>query len=276
LGRVIAGCWAEAESNLAKLIALKHPNPPEELITDLLAGELRQSVALASGSHMVEHAFLEDLEEQVPNLNVSDARRFGGLIATVVPHNKSHEGCVSAADLGVLILRPQIWLNGWGNQTIECSRDYATGLLAQAKLGHHKKHRKGYRWNTLKKKQKELFPKRREYYSLLLYHLKGKDLNEFDPLRWQLCHESKVEDLTTWLRSDRFPDEKTSSDILRMLFNGQIGATDRETIQSVIAPTQEDHRVIEIRIFWPDGSGPPPSLHLQQEHHQQTVVHVYQ
>ncbi|MGA2876393.1 MAG: hypothetical protein ABSE82_12745 [Nitrososphaerales archaeon] len=272
LGQVISGCWDEAESSLAKLIALKYPNPTEELITDLLAAELRQSVARASGSHKVEHAFLEDLEEQVPNLNVSDARRFGGLIASVAPHNKSQEGKVSAADLGILILRPQVWLNGWDNETIECSRDYATGLLAQAKLGHRKKRRKGYSWNTLQKKQEQLFPNRRAYYSLLLYRLKGKDLNEFDPLRWQLCHESETEDLKQWLRTDLFPEEKTSSDILRMLFDGQIGTKDRETIQSVIAPPQRDPRVIEIRIFWPDGSGPPPSFHLEQQHHQQEDV----
>jgi len=277
LGQLIAGCWAEAESSLAELIALKHPNPPEELITELLAGELRHSVAAASDGHKFEHAFLEDLEAQIPNLSVSDARRFGGLIASVAPHNKSHEGRVSAADLGILILRPQVWLNGWGNETIECSRDHATGLLAQAKLGHHKKRRKGYSWNTLQKKQEKLFPDRRAYYSLLLYRLKGKDLNEFDPLRWQLCHESKVEDLKKWLQSDLFPEEKTSSDILRMLFDGQIGTEDRETIQSVIAPPQGDPRVIEIRIFWPDGSGPPPSFHLEQQHHQQeNVQRIYQ
>jgi hypothetical protein len=167
-------------------------------------------------------------------------------------------------------------LNGWGNQTIECSRDHARGLLAQAKLAHSKKHRKGYSWNTLQEKQEELFPKHREYYSLLLYRLKRDGL-ELDPLRWQLCHESTVEGLKQWLRSDVFPDEKTSSDVLRMLFDGDIGVTDRETIQSVIAPTLGDPRVIGIRIFWPDGSGPPPSFNLQRERHQQAeVVHVHQ
>ena len=277
LAQVIAGCWAEAESRLTELISEKHPNPSEELITDLLAGELRASVARASGTHRIEDAFLEDLDSQIPNLK-SDARRFGGLIASVNPHTKAHEGQVSAADLGIVILRPQVWLkNGWGNETIECSRDHATGLLAQAKLAHHKKRRKGYSWNTLQKKQEKLFPDRRAYYSLLLYRLKGKDLNEFDPLRWQLCHESKVEDLKKWLQSDLFPEEKTSSDILRMLFDGQIGTEDRETIQSVIAPPQGDPRVIEIRIFWPDGSGPPPSFHLEQQHHQQeNVQRIYQ
>lgn len=272
LAQVIAGCWAEVESRLAELIAQKHPNPSEELITDLLAGELRASVARASGSHSVEHAFLEDLKSQIPNLSVSDARRFGGLIASVTPHTKSHEGRVSAADLGIVILRPQVWLNGWGNETIECSRDHATGLLAQAKLGHHKKRREGYSWNTLKKKQEDLFPDRRAYYSLLLYRLKGKELNEFHPLRWQLCRDNTVEDVKEWLRSGLFPEEQPSSALLKKLFDGKIGTPDPNIIQSVIAPTQGDFRVIEIRIFWPDGSGPPPSFHHQQRHHQQENI----
>ncbi len=159
LARVIAGCWAEAEIKLTELISEKHPNPPEELITDLLAGELRASIAQASRAHRVENAFLEDLESQIPNLNVSDARRFGGLVAAVTPHTKPHESQVSAADLGIVILRPQVWLNGWGNETIECSRDHATGLLAQAKLGQHRKRCEGYIWNSLKKKPRGSVPK---------------------------------------------------------------------------------------------------------------------
>lgn len=277
LAQVIAGCWADAESTLTALIAQKHPNPSEELITDLLAGELRASVVHASDTHRVENAFLEDLDSQIPNLSVSDARRFGGLIASVTPHTKSHEGRVSAADLGIVILRPQVWSNGWGNETIECSRDHATGLLAQAKLGHHKKRRKGYSWNTLRKKQEDLFPDRRAYYSLLLYRLKGKDLSEFHPLRWQLCRDHTLEDVKQWLRSDLFPEEQPSSAFLKKLFDGEIGTPDSNVIQSVIAPTQGDSRVIEIRIFWPDGSGPPPSFHLEQQQHQEAnMQRLYQ
>jgi hypothetical protein len=109
-----------------------------------------------------------------------------------------------------------------------------------------------------------------------LYRLKGRDLDELGPLRWQLCHESKVEDLTEWLGSDLFPGEKSSSDILRMLFDGDIGTKDPETIQSVIAPDQADPRVIEIRIFWPDGSGPPPSFQIEQQHYQEDIQRIYQ
>jgi hypothetical protein len=272
LAQVIAGCWDEAESALTELIDEKHPNPSEELITDLLAGELRASVARASDTHRVEHAFLEDLDSQIPNLNISDARRFGGLIASVAPHTKSHEGQVSAADLGIVILRPQVWLNGWDNETIECSRDHATGLLAQAKLGHHKKRRKEYSWNTLTKKQEDLFPARRAYYSLLLYRLKGMELSELQPLRWQLCGNHTAEQVKQWLSSSLFPEEQPSSALLKNLFDGKIGTPDPNIIQSVIAPTKEDFRAIEIRIFWPDGSGPPPSFHHQRQQHQESNV----
>jgi hypothetical protein len=276
LAHVIAGCWAEAESGLTALIAEKHPNPSEELITDLLAGELRASVARASGTRRVEHAFLEDLDSQIRSLNVSDARRFGGLIASVTPHTKSHEGRVSAADLGIVILRPQVWLNRRGNDTIECSRDHATGLLAQAKLGLHKKRREGYSWNSLKKNQEELFPDRRAYYSLLLYRLKGKEMSEFQPLQWQLCRDHRVEDVKQWLRSGLFPGEQPSSALLKHLFDGKIDTLDPGIIQSVIAPTKGDFRAIEIRIFWPDGSGPPPSFHHQQRHQEANVQRLCQ
>jgi hypothetical protein len=276
LAQVIAGCWAEAESRVTELIAKQHPNPPEELITDLLAGELRASVARASGTRRVQNAFLEDLDSQIPSLNFSDARRFGGLIASVTPHTKSHEGRLSAADLGIVILRPQVWLKGWVNQTIECSRDHATGLLAQAKLGHYKERRKGYSWNSLKKGQEDLYPDRRAYYSLLLYRLKGKELNEFQPMRWQLCRDHMLEDVKQWLRSGLFPEEQPSSALLKSLFDGKIGTMDSNIIQSIIAPTKGDFRSIEIRIFWPDGSGPPASFHREQQHQEVRIQRLHQ
>jgi hypothetical protein len=78
LARVIAACWAEGEFRLIQIIAEKHPNASEELITDLLAGELRASVAHASCTYRIDRAFLEDLHSQIPNLSVGDSRRFGG------------------------------------------------------------------------------------------------------------------------------------------------------------------------------------------------------
>jgi hypothetical protein len=272
LAQVIAGCWTEAESSLAQIIAQAHPRPSEELITDLLAGELRMSVERASSNRKIERAFLEDLESEILDLSHADASRFAGLVASVNPHNKTHEGTVSAADFGLVVLRPQVQLTGWSNKTIECSRDHATGILAQAKLGHKKKRHKGYSWGRFKKTQEKLYPIRQSYYSLLLYRLKGEKLNDLDSVRWQLCHENTIEEAKNWLRADGFPKEKTSPELLKLLFDRQIGTDDPNIIKSVIAPTPEEPRVIEIRISWPDHSGPPPSFDLQQEHHQQEAL----
>jgi hypothetical protein len=275
LGQVIANCWTEAESSLTKLIAKKHPKPGEELITSLLAGELRAAVDRASDSGRVEHAFLDDLRSQIPYLSNSDARRFGGLVASVTPHDKSHEGEVSAADLGLVVLRPQVSLSSWGSETIQCSRDHATGLLAQAKRGQRNK-RSRYSWDDFTESQRDLYRKRRPYYSLVLYRLQGEKVNVLDPVRWQLCHESNLREARKWLRFDAFPEEKTSPEILKLLFKGDIGTNDLKIIQSVIAPSKGDPRVIEIKVFWPDGSGPPPSFHLEQQHHEQTTVLIHQ
>lgn len=277
LANVIVDCWNDAEKHLPRLFVHRHPDPSEEWITESLAGELRDTIERASKSREIEHAFLDDLRAQIPGFSFSDASRFNGLIASVNPHTKPHEGKVSAADFGLVIIRPQVRLSGWGHDTIECSRDHATGLLAQAKLGHQKKRTSGYSWNGLQQNQEDLFPKRRGYYSLLLYRLKGMRANELDALRWQLCHDNCVEDVKNWLKSDSFPKEISSSDVLRKLFDRQIGTEDPEIIKTVIAPDmKDDPHVIEIRISWPDGSGPPPSLHLRQEHHQQVHVHIRQ
>jgi hypothetical protein len=102
-----------------------------------------------------------------------------------------------------------------------------------------------------------------------LYRLKGKELSEFQPLCWQLCRDHTLDEVKQWLRSGLFPEEQPSSALLKNLFEGKIGTPDPNIIQSVVAPTKRDFRAIEIRIFWPDGSGPPPLLHRQQQQHQE-------
>lgn len=273
LGKLIADCWAKAETNLTQLIAEKYPNPREEFITDLLAGELRDVVGVASQERRVEAAFLDDLKGVLGDLYVSDARRFRGLIAEVNPHTHSHEGNVSAADLGILVVRPVVDRGRW-RERIGCSRDHATGLLAQAKLGKPRALRGGYKWDSLTDQQEDLFPDHCQYYSLLLYRLKGETANQLDPLRWQLCHNRVLNEVKGWLRSDSFPEELSSPVLLGRLFDSAIGTNDRNIIDSVIAPKKGDPRIIEIRIFWPDGSGPPSSLRLHNTHHQNEVLHI--
>ena len=166
------------------------PQPGEELITDLLAGELRAAVDRASDSERIEHAFLDDLRSQIQHLSISDARRFGGLVASVTPHDRSHEGEVSAADLGLVVLRLQVSLSSWGSGRSQCTRDHATGLLAQAKRGQRNK-RNRYSWGDFTESQRDLYRKRRPYYSLVLYRLQGEKVNVLDPVRWQLCREKQ-------------------------------------------------------------------------------------
>jgi len=272
LAQVIAGCWIEAESSLAQIIAQKHPRPSEELITDLLVGELRLSIERASSNRKIEQAFLQDLKSEISHLSHFDASRFAGLVASVTPHNKTHEGKISAADFGLVVLRPQVQLSARSRKTIECSRDHATGILAQAKLGRRKKRHNGYRWGRFQPTQEKLYPIRQSYYSLLLYRLRGEKRNELESVRWQLCHENTIEEAKNWLRADAFPKEKTSPELLKLLFDRRVGIDDPSIINSVIAPTPGDPRVIEIRISWPDGFGPPPLVNLQQQHHQQKVL----
>jgi hypothetical protein len=260
------------------MIAKTQPNPPEELITALLEGHLRGAFEEASKNRQIESAFVEDLRSQIRGFSRADAQRFTGLIATVNPHTKPHEATVSGADFGLLIVRPQIRTSGWAHETVHCSRDHATGLLAQAKLGHQKKRGLGHRWNGLKQNQADLLPNLRSYYSLLLYRLNGMNGTELEPLRWQLCHDSTVEDVKSWLRLDAFPDEIPSSEVLIRLFHRQIGTEDPDIIKNVIAPEKAKARVIEIYISWPPGAEPPSSCSLEKDHrrHEANVQKLYQ
>lgn len=272
---MIADCWTKAEANLTHEIASNYPKPHEELITDLLAGELRKVIGAASRNRRVEAAFLDDLKATFDHLDFRDAQRFGGLIAEVNPHGRPQEGNVSGADFGILVMRPVVNRGRW-DDSIECSRDHAIGLLAQAKLGRDHQRRDVYKWGRLTSPQEKLFPQRCQYYSLLLYRLKGERSNQLDPLRWQLCHDRTLKDVKVWLRSGLFPEEMASPVLLGRLFDGTIGTNDRHIIDTIIAPKTGDPRVIEIRIFWPDGSGPPPSLRVQHAHHQRELLHVHQ
>ena len=274
VGEVIARCWSVAEAELTKDIAEAQPKPSEELITQTLTGKLRRAVEAASSRRDVEHALLADIKAQVHDVSDDDLRSFKGLVASVNEHDKAHEGAVSAADLGLVILRPRLSMTSSFGQRVKCDRDLARGLLAQAKRSE----RAGtgrFSWNSFTSKQEKLYPKRRPYYSLLLYRLDGEKLNALEPIRWQLCHKYTFLKTEKWLKDDVFPDQKASVEILAMLFHGDIGTDDRTIIDTVIAPKPKDPRVIEIRVSWPDRQGPPPDLEIRKthtQHEQQRLV----
>jgi hypothetical protein len=263
LGQLIESCWNCAETETAKGVAQKHPTPTEEEITFLFSGELRMAIAAASAAGEVVRAFLRDLRNSIPNLDFGITQRVGGLIARVNLHGRWHEGKVSGADLGIVIMRPVVWIAGAGTK-IEFRRNRGTGLLAQAKLGRRLDPDGAHKWGTLTKPQQRLLPKRRDYYSLLLYRLDGE--KELKPFGWQLCKAHTVRQAEQWLQSNAFPEEISSSEVLGKLFAGTIGTQDSKLIETIIDPNASDARSIEIDIFWPDGAGPPPSYPLSETH----------
>jgi len=266
LAKVVERCWRNAELITADIIARKHPSPSEEQITFLFSGELRSAVDSASRAREIERAFLSDLHSHVPTL--VDARRAGGLLARVNVHNRRHEGHVSAADFGVVITRPLVRVSADGFR-IEFQRDHATGLLAQAKLGLLPIAKSGRRvWGSLTKPQTQLFPKRRDYYSLLLYRLNGHNSELLERFGWQLCRQHTLRQVRKWLTTDAFPEEITSSEVLLRLFTRTIGTEDPKLIRTIIDPVGSGVHSIEIRIFWPDGKGPRGPLAIQEPHHQ--------
>lgn len=266
LAQLIARCWNRAEESVRLLVAQKYTAPSEELLTDLFAGELREAVAQASRAREVEAAFLSDLRRAIPefdHLEHNVAPRVRGLVARVNLHGHPHEGSLSAADIGIVATRPSVDL-AWGQ--VKFQRDRATGLLAQAKLGRPA-NRVGRRhtWGRLTGTQERLFPNRRDYYSLLLYRINGQKANELEAFGWQICREHTVTQVKRWLRSDSFPGEISSSDVLRKLFARTIGTENPKTIQTIIDPASSSVRSIDIQIFWPDGAGPPPLIELRHQ-----------
>jgi hypothetical protein len=100
--------------------------------------------------------------------------------------------------------------------------------------------------------------------SLLLYRVDGQDQNQLGFFGWQLCKGYKRSDANAWLDTDSFPKELPSSEIMRGLFNRTIGTDDRTAIETIIDPTSTDAEAIEVKIAWPKGEGPPPSIYLPQ------------
>ena len=200
LGRLIAECWIQAERATAQLVAEKYHSPCEENLTFLFSAELRATVSEASRTVRITNAFLSDLRQAVRNLASVDVHKYSGLIARVNFHNRQHEGRKSASDLGIVIKRPQLSLD---HSRLKLSLEFATGILAQAKLGLSLNFTKGgYRWGDLTKPQKKLLPQRRDYYSLLLYRLSGEKNNLLADFAWQLCKGCTASQVQEWLLSN--------------------------------------------------------------------------
>jgi hypothetical protein len=268
LENLIATCWESAETATAKAIEDKYFDPPEECITFLFCCELRFAVDEASRGREFERAFVSDLHRQFRSLpaNAFDSAR--GLIARVNLHSRRHEGLLSAADLGVIVTKPTVHGHP-GSPQIRLLRDCSRGLIAQAKLNS----RNGggrLKWGPLTDNQEELLPAHLDYCALLLYRLEGQNRNKLAPFRWQSCRGFTVPEIKSWLRLGAVPKEVASGDIIRGLSGGKLGTNSSALIERFIDPSSSRPSAIEVRIFWPDGEGPPEHVTLARKVGQKT------
>jgi hypothetical protein len=260
---LVQECWGRAEAQTIDLVATKYPGPREDFITYIFAGELRTLLATESEKGNIAETFLADLRQLFPHTSsFSLAGHSRGLIARVTFHNQSHEGKISAADFGVVVVRPVV-RREFGGNVVHIHRDHATGLLAQAKLGRTT-NSKRLRWNQLTKPQSRMYEHYRDFYSLLLYRLSGNDMDKLQAFRWQLCSDYALKEIKQWFSLGKFPRELQSSEILKRLFKGEIGTDDPKIIDSVIDSERTRSGSISIHIFWPSGWGPPSSISVSE------------
>jgi len=276
LGQVIAKCWVEAEEATAKAIAEKYPDPEEENITFLFAGELRAAVAHASSKNAFANAFSADLQQALPGFGRDVSSKAAGLMARVNLHSRRHEGRRSGSDLGVIITQPSVRRHSVLPQ-VEIVRDHARALLAQAKLNKRKARRDGrMSWRSLTRPQKKILPDHSEYSALLLYRLEGSVRSKLAPFQWQSCKGHSIEDIENWLRAGNFPKEISSAEVIRDLSIGTLGTDAGPAVESLADPPSTWPSSIEIRVFWPDGEGPPEHLYLQSVAKQVAKQYVVQ
>lgn len=109
---LLCTCWNDAETALQKDIENNSPDIDEELITHLFQIKLTEKLRTVSDNRAIENAFLKDLKAFFSKLNYGNkldfARIARGLVADVTWHRRNTEK-LTGGDLGILIIRPQIY-----------------------------------------------------------------------------------------------------------------------------------------------------------------------
>jgi hypothetical protein len=269
---VIKNCWKNAESELRSLIKEKHPDLDEEFITRLFYGEFSFSVHRVSKKGDISKAFLNDLEQAFRNLGYpGQLDVFEGLIAEVSLHKREIEK-FTGGDFGLTIIRPIVQISqSYSGQAVFTIDEYPCGLLCQAKI-----RRRNGNWGKLSKRQKDVFPDRIKFLGLLLYSYSDEDRHKLNKFEWQLCQDASLSEVEDWLKSNKFPDTKSSGEIISLLGNACIGTDDPEIIEKNIRPKTKPN--LCIRIFWPPDKYPGNevriSLSQQVKQKQKQYVHT--
>lgn len=192
-----------------------------------------------------------------------------GLIAEVTLHKRMTER-IAGGDIGILIIRPQVYEQG-DSLRIE---DYRRGLLCQAKL----KNSEG-KWGKFTKRQVQVLPERIPYLSLLLYSYEDDMRRLLNPFGWRVCASANLKEIQQWLKDDDFPELVTSDHLIANLGYGNIGTDNDDIIDSIISPARNP--ILIIRITWPNhqrpgGPGSSVRIYSRQENRNQAAVKLRQ
>ncbi len=165
-------------------------------------------------------------------------------------HKRTTEGD-TGGDLGFVIARPNVSLESqYSTHTnLIISKDYRRGLLTQAKL----KNDKG-KWGEFSPNQENILPLYQKFLALLLYSYQDSFRYNLEPFKWQLCADYSFSDVKSWLKLDNFPNLQDSCKIIKELGNAKIGTDEKQIIDKIICPPENQSLIINIR--WPDDKPP--------------------
>lgn len=254
---LLCDCWRLAETRTSDHLSAKNPDSGEEFITQLFWGYLNETLISATRSESLKRAFEADLLAAFPKLHAARWKvdRFcQALVMDCQLHDKTTEGR-TGGDFGLTIIRPSLNDSPYA-RSIPTKRQ---GLLCQSKLKA-----KNSRWRKLTKPQCKALAPSLAYTSLVLYEFTDRHRNRLLPFVWQPCNGAKVENVTDWLKTGRFPSAQTSEVIIRALADCLVGTSDQDIIDEQIAVVHRPSVVI--RIDWPDDQKPPPISQLIAQH----------
>lgn len=222
----------------------------EEQVTTIWGDYLAKVLLEPTQQKSIENAFKEDIMRGIAEHMTSvqySAKYYiqtlsHGLVAEVSCHERKIER-KTGGDLGLLFIQPKISFYNREISLVRCKSKQ--GLLVQAKL---KKYDKSY--GNLTRNQKEILKDRMGYLSLLRYEYTDIENRKLKNFNWTLCNGRTINEVISWLKENKFPENQTSEYIITNLGLGKIGTNDQEIIDSVIVPDRR--QTLIIKIDWKD------------------------
>jgi hypothetical protein len=256
---VVARCFTEAEEEVRKVVSEIRPNADEPAITNDLERGLKSAFRKANDNNEFAESFLDDLLEAFPKASQIDCEEAAkGLIASVSWHGNDVER-KTAADFGLVLLRPELRELAHDHLTIASGKLQA--LAVQAK---RKPYKRG--WRKLSERQEKHFVQFRKYGALLLYRF--SDPHSLCAFEWHPCKYRRLDTVKKWLGTSKFPQSMSTSELINRVAKGDVGTPDKSIIQSKISPIGQ--RVLLITIDWPEGI--PPKSEIRAIIQEQSLV----